>query len=108
MSMIAWVRIYQWPGNIRQLSNALEFAKAFCSGGIISVADLPDYVSQTLPDQPRAGRISSEGDHDAAELERLLGQRGWNVSEVARALNVARTTIHRRIKKAGLVPPNRR
>jgi transcriptional regulator of acetoin/glycerol metabolism len=108
----AVLRSYQWPGNIRQLLNALEFAKAFCSGGIIGDAALPDYVRQnigsTLPDPARGGRISSEGDHDGAELERLLGERGWNVSEVARELRVARTTIHRRMKKAGFVPPNRR
>ncbi len=106
------LRSYQWPGNIRQLLNALEFAKAFCSDGTIDVADLPDYVSQkigsTPPDQQRGSRTSSEGDDDTAELERLLGEHGWNVSEVARALNVARTTIHRRMNKAGLVPPNRR
>ncbi len=107
----AVLRSYQWPGNLRQLSNALEFAKAFCSGGIIGVADLPDYVREkigsTPTDQP-SGRTSSKGDDDATELERLLGQHGWNVSEVARALNVARTTVHRRMNKAGLVPPNRR
>ncbi|MCA1972503.1 MAG: helix-turn-helix domain-containing protein [Caenispirillum sp.] len=38
----------------------------------------------------------------------MLAACGWNVSQVARRLGVDRTTVHRRMKRLGLVPPNRR
>jgi transcriptional regulator of acetoin/glycerol metabolism len=42
------LKAYQWPGNIRQLLNTLEFAKAFCEGGEIDVSDLPDTIKQPI------------------------------------------------------------
>ena len=117
----AALRAYDWPGNIRQLSNALEFAKAFCSAGVIEIADLPDNIKQSgelarsAVASPRPASIVDDGqpreqefDGDDRELEALLSEQSWNVSEVARLLGVARTTIHRRMNRAGLLPPNRR
>ena len=46
------LRAFQWPGNIRQLANALEFAKALCSAGIIEIADLPDYMRRNSGSGP--------------------------------------------------------
>jgi transcriptional regulator of acetoin/glycerol metabolism len=56
----AVLRSYQWPGNILQLLNALEFAKAFCSGGIIGAAALPDYVGQDIGSTAGGGRVLPE------------------------------------------------
>ncbi|MEK7196179.1 MAG: sigma 54-interacting transcriptional regulator, partial [Nitrospirota bacterium] len=35
---------YSWPGNVRQLINALEHSAITCKGGTIEVLDLPEYV----------------------------------------------------------------
>ena len=109
------LRAYQWPGNIRQLANALEFAKALCSAGVIEIADLPDYVRPdssfgTRSEEPQALGPHAFLEHCAGEaaLEALLFEHKWNVSKVARQLGTARTTIYRRMNKAGLLPPNRR
>jgi transcriptional regulator of acetoin/glycerol metabolism len=40
-------------------------------------------------------------------LERALRDAQWNVSAVARRLGLSRMTMYRRMKRAGLVPPNR-
>lgn len=37
---------YAWPGNVRQLKNALEYASVMCGGGVIGIEHLPDYLSR--------------------------------------------------------------
>jgi len=38
---------YSWPGNIRELSNAIERAMLFCDGMTINLADLPKDLTST-------------------------------------------------------------
>jgi sigma-54 dependent transcriptional regulator, acetoin dehydrogenase operon transcriptional activator AcoR len=114
----AALKSYQWPGNIRQLLNTLEFAKALCSAGTIEISDLPDTVRQTIrpsrslehqpSSSPTSDLSSSDADLDDGELAALLKEHSWNVSEVARVLGVARTTLYRRMNNLGLLAPNRR
>jgi len=40
---------YNWPGNIRELENAIEHAVAFCSSDIITEKDLPANITETKP-----------------------------------------------------------
>ncbi|WP_277985168.1 helix-turn-helix domain-containing protein [Salinicola tamaricis] len=60
---------------------------------------------------PRTTQLRHESDDAPAEAEslaRALAQAGWNVSQVARQLGVSRPTLYRRMRRHGLVPPNRR
>ena len=115
------LRSYDWPGNIRELNNALQFALAFCPGHLLELAHFPDKVSS----RARDGSLADVASHDVApddpiprfhptertketRLAELLVRHRWNVSAVARHLGVDRSTVHRRMKKAGLIPPNRR
>ena len=112
------LKSYQWPGNIRQLLNTLEFAKAICSTGTIEISDLPDTIKPSIqpsssskrqqPALPIGSMPASEADLGDDELEALLRRHSWNVSEAARVLGVARTTLYRRMSNAGLLAPNRR
>ncbi|SHL46424.1 Transcriptional regulator of acetoin/glycerol metabolism [Roseovarius marisflavi] len=83
-----------WPGNIRELEQVLEVAVALCEGMVIDLPDLPAPPQQAAP-QP------SEGD----DLEALLKACGWNMAQAARRMGVNRSTVLRRIRKAGLSPP---
>ncbi|WP_297585926.1 sigma-54-dependent Fis family transcriptional regulator [Roseibium sp.] len=80
-----------WPGNIRELSNALDVAMILVEGSVI---DLPD-----LPPPPMSRHMTSNPDED---LEELLDACGWNMAQAARRLGVNRSTILRRMRKAGL------
>ncbi|MBN9028806.1 MAG: sigma-54-dependent Fis family transcriptional regulator [Rhizobiales bacterium 63-7] len=81
---------HDWPGNFRELSNALRVAVALAEGSVIGPDCLPDHLL-TAPAALPAG-----GDDD---LRRALGECGDNVSALARKLGVNRSTIHRRLKR---------
>ncbi|WP_290783891.1 sigma-54-dependent Fis family transcriptional regulator [Halomonas sp.] len=101
---------HAWPGNIRQLRNALSFALATSEGEEVTVHDLPEEcqgpisAAAYLPPASSGGAPNDEG----LALHDLLDQAHWNVSQVARRLGVSRPTIYRRMQRHGLVPPNQR
>jgi len=96
---------YDYPGNIRELSNAIEQAVALAVGPLIEPQDLPDAVLQftaeaaPLVDQP----VLSEGRTLAAiGRERILDRiraRMGNLGLVASDLGISRTTLWRRLKE---------
>ena len=105
---------YHWPGNIRQLANALTFAEATCDGHEITVSDLPEDCLSTggairaplIDPAPPAGMEPAVDAPEQEILLRLLRRTHWNISEAARSLNISRPTLYRRMRQYGLVPPN--
>jgi transcriptional regulator of acetoin/glycerol metabolism len=95
------LRGHQWPGNLRELRNVLDYAAAVCSGNRIEPADLPDgLAANSAPGSPDAA------DTPARQLEALLRECRWNVTLAAARLGVARMTLYRRMKRLGVVSPN--
>jgi len=100
---------HDWPGNIRELRNVLRFALALAGDEGITLADLPEPLATPAPTLPVSGPT-----HDtkpAAPRERLLAQlreRHWNIAHVARDLDVARSTVYRRMARLGIVDPKYR
>ena len=45
----------RWPGNVRQLKNAMEYAAIMCRGGVID----PDHLPSYLHDDPSLARAGS-------------------------------------------------
>jgi DNA-binding NtrC family response regulator len=100
---------YQWPGNVRQLENAVERAVAFTVGrSQIDVDDLPTEVQQaqetaaasavTLPDEGMdlaAFVAGIERELIRRSLERTNGNKG----RAARLLNLKRTTLVEKLKR---------
>jgi len=100
---------YQWPGNVRQLENAIERAVAFTGGrSQIDVEDLPTEVQQAQETAASSSvTLPEEGmDLDAfvASIERELIERslertGGNKGQAARLLNLKRTTLVEKLKR---------
>jgi sigma-54 dependent transcriptional regulator, acetoin dehydrogenase operon transcriptional activator AcoR len=98
---------YQWPGNIRELINALDHGCALSNDGTIDLADLPDRIAQPLREdssgKPVRGGAATSRQADA--LLTALRNNRWNVSRVARERGVDRSTIHRQILRFGITMP---
>ncbi|MEW6052083.1 MAG: sigma 54-interacting transcriptional regulator [Candidatus Zixiibacteriota bacterium] len=91
---------YSWPGNVRQLKNAVERCCILYPGERITAAMLPAEIVQPgsagpVQDQAAAGA-------EIARLRQALADSGWNLSATARALNMPLTTLRRKIKKYGI------
>ena len=105
---------YAWPGNVRQLENAVERAVAISAGRPqIDVTDLPVEVQQAdEPPLPSAVALPDEGlDLDAfiAHVERDLIRRslertGGNKGRAAKLLSLKRTTLVEKLKRLGKQP----
>ena len=96
------LQTYCWPGNVRQLINALEYAVITCRGEEIDIKDLPTYLGAdpTCP-QPirRRGVLTPEA------VRAALANAGGRRTEAARALGVSRVTLWKRIKEFGPAGP---
>jgi transcriptional regulator with GAF, ATPase, and Fis domain len=105
---------YHWPGNVRQLENAMERACAFSVGRTqIEAADLPPEL-QDAPAPAIAPSVAlPEGGLDletyVARIERELIERslertGGNRGQAARLLNLKRTTLVEKLKRWDKAP----
>jgi DNA-binding NtrC family response regulator len=100
---------YSWPGNVRQLENAIERAVAITAGRTqIEAADLPVEIQQAQePALPSTVSLPEEGlDLDAfiVHIERELIARslersGGNKGRAAKLLNLKRTTLVEKLKR---------
>jgi len=101
---------YQWPGNVRQLENAIERAVAFGGGrGQIDVADLPAELQrlEAASPIPAALALPDDGvDLEAlvADIERELIQQALertngNKGQAATLLRLKRTTLVEKLKR---------
>ncbi|KQY14956.1 AAA family ATPase [Rhizobium sp. Root73] len=81
---------HDWPGNLRELSNALRVAAALSDAGVIDLDCLPEHLFTG------SATISSKTEGD---LRQALHDCGENISALARKLGVNRSTIHRRLKR---------
>lgn len=103
---------YHWPGNIRELQNAIEHAVLFTDSAEIAIEDLPPFLVSQLKHSdgatpPAATTLSPVEQEEKKILEHLLLTHQGNLSVVARECKIARTTLYRRLRKYQLKEPAR-
>lgn len=93
---------YSWPGNVRQLINALERAKIMADSETIRLHDLPREIAS--PDATEQGHADAEFTDDLAAIQRskvveVLRREAGNKSKAARALGIDRRKLYRLLEK---------
>ena len=93
---------YPWPGNARELRNAIERMAILTAGDKLTRESIPVEIRMQRELGPKStiqeARESAERDH----ILRALDESNWNVSGAARALGMERTNLHKRIRALGL------
>ena len=95
---------YEWPGNIRELQNAVEYAANDCGGQYIQPENLPQKVIKQLEDGHGMELKPLK------EIEELYIRQAFGVygntpegkDEAAKALGISRSTYYRRLAEMGL------
>ena len=99
---------YSWPGNVRELENVIERAVILQEGEIIAPGDLPEKV---VGEHLGGGAAAvTESGITLEELERrymiqVLDDTNWHKKKAAEILGINPSTLYRKIKSFGLVPP---
>ena len=113
---------FSWPGNVRQLHNALFRAAILCEGDSLSPADFPHIAIEashqtaaprtvgsvantmaggiTLFEQ--SGHMRTLNDIEADVIRLAIGHYRGRMSEVARRLGIGRSTLYRKLAELGI------
>ena len=128
-NLVALLERQRWPGNLRQLRHLLRTMIALREADRLTVHDLPPEYRHTLADlAPAAGapvagtappaatpgagarRDSGLNPFECAEREVLLQElhrHQWNLSGVARELNISRNTLYRKLQRLNIEHPDK-
>jgi len=94
---------YKWPGNVRQLENAIIYAVNVASGGFIKPVNLPDYIKDEVFDDKKDSESKKKGsplkDYEKELVETILIKSKYNVAVASRMLNISKPTMYRKLKK---------
>ena len=97
---------YQWPGNVRELRNTIERLLILASGPRLTVSDVERLVGEGATHGGGMGGLEESATFEefklAAERAFLLAklrQHDWNVAETARALEMPRSNLYKKIER---------
>ena len=105
---------YSWPGNVRQLENAIESSVAMCDGNMIRTADLPLELSD-LPSEKTADSNEYQGSLtqvvatvEKQMIQKALDQNDWVKAYAAKALSISERVLSYKMNKYGIKKNNGR
>jgi DNA-binding NtrC family response regulator len=111
---LAALRSFPWPGNIRQLENAVQQAVLVSSGPVLLREHLPPPIREYAPPAP----VNGNGHHKAVDeslsnsidavernfIIKALEKHGNSRARAAEALGISRVTLYKKMKKYKLMP----
>jgi two-component system response regulator HydG len=101
---------YDWPGNVRELMNAVERAVVLSRSEYLDEQDLFLVIKDALSaeeEPPSRYAVPADlplEDVEKATILKTLESTGGNKSEAARRLGITRKTLHKKLKKYGMMP----
>ncbi len=113
------LQTFSWPGNIRQLKNAIESALVLGNGTVVGPEDIVLAVQPNVPAASergpgRPGEASPERWERATleevqrrHIQRVLEHTGGNKKKAAEILGIERCTLYAKLKSLSLQPPSK-
>ncbi|MFZ5451196.1 MAG: sigma 54-interacting transcriptional regulator [Thermodesulfobacteriota bacterium] len=89
---------YDWPGNVRQLENAVNHAVIIAQDDVLRRRHLPRFLKEA-GDEPVS---TSLADNERRLILRVLQETNWNKHDAARRLQVTRSTLYSKIRRYSL------
>jgi PAS domain S-box-containing protein len=102
---------YDYPGNVRELENAIEHAAVLCQSAVIQARHLPPQLRRTpasaeaSAEQSSTRRSTGLKDLEVLAMVDSLRRNKGNRTAAARALGIDPSTLYRRLKAAGVALP---
>jgi two-component system nitrogen regulation response regulator NtrX len=100
-----------WPGNIRELRNAVERALILAPGKVVTAADVERLLptgdglfpaGTTVEESPGQSFETFRQEAEKQFLLQKLREHDWNVSETARAIKMPRSNLYKKIERHGI------
>ena len=86
---------HEWPGNVRQLENAVSHAVILTQGQCIERKHLPQFLKQSVP-EPSSSCLA---ENERRLILDVLQESDWNKHEAARRLKISRSTLYSKIRR---------
>ena len=113
---VMWLlKNYSWPGNVRELQNVVERIISIADGDVIKLEHLPESIlnntdnigeGSQLPkakiEDMRQTRKQLFEEKESQRITFLLAQFGGNISQVAKEMGVARSTLYRKMQRLNI------
>jgi len=99
------LKLHQWPGNIRELKNVIERSVILSTADKLEFDTLPYELKENLTQTKKSDKNFSAFELASAEklhIQKVLNYTNGNKTEAARLLNIALTTLYRKIDEFGL------
>jgi PAS domain S-box-containing protein len=93
---------HDWPGNVRQLENAINHAVIIAQGDTIRRRHLPRFLKEVEEES----YSTSLADNERRLIMRVLQETNWNKHDAARRLQVTRSTLYSKIRRYNLTKVN--
>ncbi|MBN2620439.1 sigma-54-dependent Fis family transcriptional regulator [candidate division WOR-3 bacterium] len=96
---------FPWPGNVRQLENALEHAVIIAKSPEIAIGDLPEYLRpQSQVKNVEYGQLPLS-DVEKQHIEQVLRFTKYNIKRSAKILGINRVTLYNKMKLYSIIRP---
>ncbi len=92
---------HDWPGNIRELENVIEYAFILCRSGLIQSTCLPEYLN-THPGKSSGSEGLTLQDIEANAIRDALERNKWRRMATARELGIDKNTLRRKMKRLSI------
>jgi PAS domain S-box-containing protein len=107
---LAVLMSHDYPGNIRELENIIEYAMVVCKNRVIGIEHLPDYLvrGSDHEEHETLSRKRKESSMEGLEKELIyntLAKNNWNRKLTAAILNMHPATLWRKIKRMNIILP---